>query len=162
MSRAEGRQKGEKKLTFRSINWIQEWPLIGSHFGVIISCCCAPRLRVFIGLTYPIEIQHVRIESPRWISSKWLSLKKLKHFNKIKQASKQLKLFLLPMVELEEAIIHSIQITFRTQHICQFKIHKMHSHWHLSEALFAFAEFNEGFHKRLRWCVPKSDSRYSF
>lgn len=70
---ADDEEEEEKKLTFRSINWIQqEWPLIGSHFGVHYQ------------LLALIEIQHIFGSDRWWISREWL--KKLKRFNKKKVA----------------------------------------------------------------------------
>lgn len=90
------REEG-KKLTFRSINWIQqEWPLIGfplnSHYQLT--------------LCTDWDSTHFRIadEYQRGREREWLSLKKLKRFN-IKNKKKNVGKageFLLP-------IFHSLQ-----------------------------------------------------
>lgn len=122
MSRASTRgEKRREKLTFRSINWIQEWPLIGSQSGVIIGSG-----GVVKSLINSIEIQHIRIV---WLDDYRCGDYHLRNWNILIRTARLLFLLLLRARSewSEEAEIHSIQIRYRNQHICQFKIHKMQS-----------------------------------
>lgn len=95
-----------KKLTFRSINWIQqEWPLIGSHFGVHYQ------------LLALIEIQHIFGSDRWWISREWLSLKKLKHFNKKKEAV----LLLACVFAADSTVFNSILNSPWPRHDCELE-----------------------------------------